>query len=227
MFFREGEKLKCLKYTTIYFKSHIQEFFPATSSSKETEEELPPVFGQSKELTKELRPIPTVLQRIKIVMMVPPNPPKTITNKNSLEEGCEINMPVLATSTAVVDVNESKVEDVQYEARTPRRFPVHDDKTIPFPTILLKSNSDLGFKLSGDILVAFGVTFAVSPFLSVIDKAIVQKAAGTHSIFQSSLETAVGIARDPVKFFKSPAFLAMWSVYALTYSTGESEHALD
>lgn len=77
----------------------------------------------------------------------------------------------------------------------------------------------LGEKLFGDVLVALGVTFAVSPFLTVVDKAIVQRTAGTHSIVQSSFESIRGIVQNPVRYIRSPMFLWMWGVYGATYST--------
>lgn len=80
-------------------------------------------------------------------------------------------------------------------------------------------SSNLGSKLAGDVLVACGVTFGVAPFMSVIDKAIVQRAAGTHTVLQSSIQSITSIVRNPVTFMKSPMFLMMWGVYAATYTT--------
>lgn len=80
-------------------------------------------------------------------------------------------------------------------------------------------SSDLSSKLIGDVLVAFGVTFGMSPFVSIIDKSVVQRAAGTHSILQSGLESMTSILRNPYAYIKSPTFLMMWAVYAATYST--------
>lgn len=107
--------------------------------------------------------------------------------------------PLLATSTLTsVSISES----ISYD-----------------PTL----SSNLGSKLVGDVLVACGVTFGVAPFMSVIDKAIVQRAAGTHTVLQSSSQSITSILRNPVSFVKSPMFLMMWSVYAATYTTGKLE----
>lgn len=91
--------------------------------------------------------------------------------------------------------------------------PIFDPE--PIPTI----SSDLASKLTGDVVVAFGLTFTLSPFLTVIDKAIVQTAAGSGSIVQSSLSSMTKMAANPVAYFKSPMFLLMWGVYASTYTT--------
>ena len=82
-------------------------------------------------------------------------------------------------------------------------------------------SSNLSSKLFGDVLIAFGVTFGLSPFVSIIDKSVVQKAAGTHTILQSGLESMTNIIRNPYAYVKSPTFLMMWAVYAATYTTGE------
>jgi hypothetical protein len=79
--------------------------------------------------------------------------------------------------------------------------------------------SDLVAKLAGDVIVACGVTLGIAPFMSIIDKSIVQNAAGTHTIVQSCAESISTIFRNPVSFVKSPMFLMMWGVYAATYSS--------
>lgn len=84
------------------------------------------------------------------------------------------------------------------------------DTTVP---------SSLTLKFAGDVGVAAGITFAVSPFLVFIDKAVVQKAAGTHTISRSVMESFTTMVRNPVSYVKSPTFLMMWGVYLATYST--------
>lgn len=80
-------------------------------------------------------------------------------------------------------------------------------------------SSDLSSKLMGDVVVACGVTFGVAPFMAVIDKAIVQRAAGTHTVLQSAAQSVTTMVRSPISYVKSPMFLMMWGVYAATYST--------
>ena len=57
--------------------------------------------------------------------------------------------------------------------------------------------------------------------MTTVDKAIVQRAAGTHTILQSCVESLTSIFRNPVGYVKSPMFLMMWGVYASTYTTGK------
>mmetsp|Transcript_1531 Transcript_1531/g.2192 ORF Transcript_1531/g.2192 Transcript_1531/m.2192 type:complete len:313 (+) Transcript_1531:111-1049(+) len=81
------------------------------------------------------------------------------------------------------------------------------------------SSSELIMKLTGDVVVAFGVTLGIAPFMSVIDKSIVQRAAGTHTIVESACSSVTSMLQNPKTFVKSPAFLMMWGVYAATYTT--------
>ena len=83
----------------------------------------------------------------------------------------------------------------------------------------MRAEATLGDKLLGDVIIGGGVTFCIAPFLTVVDKAIVQQAAGTHSMYQSGMETIASMVRHPIQYFKSPTFLWMWFVYGSTYCT--------
>lgn len=88
------------------------------------------------------------------------------------------------------------------------------------PTVA--ASTGLASKLVGDVVIGCGVTFCVAPFLTVVDKAIVESAAGSRTLVQSGLESVQGIFRNPSNYLKSPTFLLMWGVYAATYSTANS-----
>lgn len=89
------------------------------------------------------------------------------------------------------------------------------------------SNARLGSKLAGDALVAVAVTFGVSPFLTVVDKAIVESTAGTNTVLSSAANSIKSMARNPVEYFKSPTFLLMWGVYSATYTTANAFKTLE
>lgn len=89
------------------------------------------------------------------------------------------------------------------------------------------ASTHLGSKLAGDALVAVAVTFVVSPFLTVVDKAIVESAAGTNSILSSSLNSFKSMARNPIEYIRSPTFLLMWCVYSATYTTANAFKTLE
>ena len=84
---------------------------------------------------------------------------------------------------------------------------------------LTAQRNNLKEKLVGDVLSALTITFFVAPCLVIVDKSVVQKTAGTHTIIQSVKETMSMMIKNPVKYYRSPMFLMMWGVYASTYST--------
>lgn len=112
------------------------------------------------------------------------------------------SMPLISVQTPTVDIKARKSDVISEPGNA--------------------SSVPLGEKLLGDVLVGASVTFAVAPFLTVVDKAIVQSAAGSHTLLKSGFQSITGMLRNPVQYFKSPTFLLMWSVYAATYSTANS-----
>jgi hypothetical protein len=106
----------------------------------------------------------------------------------------------------------------EYLPQKTRQFAVTwpNQTTIRHPKVSMPLN--LGEKLLGDFLVAIGVTACVSPFLTIIDKAMVQRSANSHTLLQSATESASAMSRHPFAFVKSPTFLWMWMTYASTYT---------
>mmetsp|Transcript_3029 Transcript_3029/g.5688 ORF Transcript_3029/g.5688 Transcript_3029/m.5688 type:complete len:390 (-) Transcript_3029:80-1249(-) len=86
--------------------------------------------------------------------------------------------------------------------------------------------SILGWKLFGDLLSATTVTLGIAPVITVIDKAIVENAAGQKTLFNSVGTSLRNMATKPVKFFKSPMFLLMWGTYSSTYAAANSIRTL-
>lgn len=101
-------------------------------------------------------------------------------------------------------------------ATVPVTSPVAEDTTF------VSAQNKLVEKLAGDVIIGSTVTFSVAPFLTVVDKAIVQSAAGTHTLKRSCFESVQAMLLNPVKYVKSPTFMLMWGVYASTYSTANS-----
>jgi len=104
----------------------------------------------------------------------------------------------------------------------PRRFSVRttfDESTIP-------NLSDLSERLVGDALVAASVTACIAPALTVVDKALVQRATGQQSVIGSALGSMTSMLRNPVGYFRSPAFMWMWMTYASTYTVANSLRTL-
>jgi hypothetical protein len=103
--------------------------------------------------------------------------------------------------------------DRSYSTPMPERLPLEADRSFP---------SNLREKLLGDVAIAFSVTGTIAPFLTVVDKALVQRSVGSHTIWSSGVESVRAMVRNPVAYFKSPTFLWMWATYALTYSAANS-----
>lgn len=70
--------------------------------------------------------------------------------------------------------------------------------------------------------MAVTVTFGMAPFISVVDKAIIERASRNKPLMKSGAESISSICRNPTGFIKSPMFLMMWGVYAVTYATANS-----
>eukprot|EP00526_Cylindrotheca_closterium_P017511 CAMPEP_0113643786 /NCGR_PEP_ID=MMETSP0017_2-20120614/23033_1 /TAXON_ID=2856 /ORGANISM="Cylindrotheca closterium" /LENGTH=311 /DNA_ID=CAMNT_0000555339 /DNA_START=9 /DNA_END=941 /DNA_ORIENTATION=- /assembly_acc=CAM_ASM_000147 len=99
-------------------------------------------------------------------------------------------------------------------------------KTSSLPKISTVSEEHPSFathslkeKLFGDVVIGASVTLCIAPILTIIDRAVVQSAAGTHTLARSTLESTQGMLAHPIKTVKSPAFLLVWGVYAGTYCT--------
>lgn len=90
----------------------------------------------------------------------------------------------------------------------------------------LPSVSHLSERLLGDVLVGSTVTAIVAPFLSVVDKALVERSAGSATLVGSAVTSIASMARNPVSYLKSPAFGWMWMTYAATYSTANALRTL-
>jgi hypothetical protein len=136
---------------------------------------------------------------------------KRETSKHS-ESNNDTTTPLLATSTISSDIQADPLtssSSMSINHRT--QLKIH----APF------ISSSLLLKLAGDVFVGCTVALGISPVLTVIDKAIVQKAAGTHGVLQSSWNSFGNLVKNPVQYFRSPMFLLMWGVYASTYCTGK------
>jgi len=86
----------------------------------------------------------------------------------------------------------------------------------------LSPRQQLGTLLLGDVTIAAGVTAMAAPFLTIVDKAVVQKSSGKHTLMQSAAESAKGMLRNPAAYLRSPTYLWMWGTYAVTYATANS-----
>jgi hypothetical protein len=93
----------------------------------------------------------------------------------------QISMHESASSGEEIMVNSS---DVSIAASLTSRLSLQRRTTVKIDIPSSTLSSDLSDKLLGDVLVAALVTFGFSPAIAAIDRAIVEKAAGSHTILE-------------------------------------------
>ncbi|KAL7573902.1 hypothetical protein ACA910_001916 [Epithemia clementina (nom. ined.)] len=84
------------------------------------------------------------------------------------------------------------------------------------------SRMHLAKQLVGDVVVGVSVTALIAPSLTVVDKALVQRSAGSHTFMASAQQSLSYMFQRPWSYLKSPTFLWMWATYATTYSTANA-----
>jgi hypothetical protein len=73
-----------------------------------------------------------------------------------------------------------------------------------------------------DWAAGIAAAFTVSPIIMTVDKAVVESASGTKSVWRSAQATVLGIAKSPIKFFVSREFGWIFFVYGSTYMAANS-----
>jgi len=139
---------------------------------------------------------------------------------NILPSTCDANIASSTTSKSLSTNN-----DFSQFLLIPQVHPPADSIVSQIPKAKIPNlsyPSSLRDKLIGDVLIGTSVTLGVAPFISVIDKAIVESASGSKTLVRSGLDSISNIMRNPVGFIKSPMFLAMWGTYAVTYNVANS-----
>jgi hypothetical protein len=94
--------------------------------------------------------------------------------------------------------------------------------------------SSVTLRLVGDVVVAVSVTALAAPFLTIIDKALVQRAAAlanpsnapSVTVWSSMRSTWSHMIRHPIQFARSPTYLWMWGTYAVTYAAANTLRTL-
>lgn len=84
------------------------------------------------------------------------------------------------------------------------------------------NTSNIGLRLGADATSAATASVLVAPVITIIDRAIVQKAATSASISSSLLAAATTAVRRPHRFITSRPFLLIFSLYYSTYFTANT-----
>ena len=82
---------------------------------------------------------------------------------------------------------------------------------------LPRDSSPFALRLSVEALVGITTAFAVAPFVSIIDKAIVSNASRVEPLLPCIIAGTKYLATKPLGFFRQPSFLWIWGVYSGTY----------
>jgi len=136
-------------------------------------------------------------------------------------------LPHSTNNSTIIDSSSSNnnLSNLSQFLLIPQKQPPADSIASQIPKAKLPNvsyPSSLRDKLIGDVLIGTSITLGVAPFISVIDKAIVESASGSKTLVRSGLDSISNIIRNPVGFARSPMFLVMWGTYAVTYNVANS-----
>ena len=73
-----------------------------------------------------------------------------------------------------------------------------------------------------DLSSALVASFAVSPFITIVDRSIIQNASGVMKMGDSVKAGFLELGTKPHVFCRRPEFLMIWGVYAATYVTANT-----
>ncbi len=72
-------------------------------------------------------------------------------------------------------------------------------------------------QIISDTASAFAASFCVAPFITVIDRSIIQNASGAKPLRQGLTEGFIEVFTKPHRFVQRPEFLMIWALYYVTY----------
>ncbi|OQR82934.1 hypothetical protein ACHHYP_15310 [Achlya hypogyna] len=79
------------------------------------------------------------------------------------------------------------------------------------------SAATLATKLGIDLASAGIASFFVAPFITTVDRAIIENAAGARPLKQALKEITMDCIRNPLSFIRRKEFLLIYGVYTATY----------
>ncbi|CAK4082899.1 unnamed protein product [Aphanomyces euteiches] len=84
------------------------------------------------------------------------------------------------------------------------------------------SDSTVGAKLCIDVLAAGGASFFVAPFITVVDRAIIENASGKRDLYTAMKAVSHDFLKRPLSFIRRKEFLLIYAVYTSTYLSANS-----
>lgn len=73
-----------------------------------------------------------------------------------------------------------------------------------------------------DTLSALVASFCVAPFITVVDKSIMQNASGAKPLRPAIIDGFTEVFTKPHRFVRRPEFLMIWGLYYVTYQTAHT-----
>lgn len=88
---------------------------------------------------------------------------------------------------------------------------IHSNKNMEYNAPIMRSNQFIS-----DTVSAIAASFAVSPFITIIDKSIILNAAGAMSIRSALKQGTIEAMAKPHVFITKPEFVITWALYYVT-----------
>jgi len=91
---------------------------------------------------------------------------------------------------------------------------------------IVPDHSPLHVRVAVETLSGVTSAFVVSPFVSIIDKAITTNASGVEPLIPAVKNGLKTLLFRPIYFLKQPSFLFIWGVFSGTYAVANNVEAL-
>jgi hypothetical protein len=91
---------------------------------------------------------------------------------------------------------------------------------------MIPDHSPLSVRLTVETMAGVTAAFVVSPFVSIIDKAITTNASGVEPLVPAVKNGLKTLFFRPIYFLKQPSFLFIWGVFSGTYAVANNVEAL-
>ncbi|RIA83979.1 hypothetical protein C1645_800154 [Glomus cerebriforme] len=84
-------------------------------------------------------------------------------------------------------------------------------------------NKDLFAKKLGiDLIAAASAAFSVAPFITIVDRSIIENTSGRNKLGAALKSGFVNLLTKPHRFIRAPSFLLVFGVYFTTYAAANS-----
>jgi hypothetical protein len=85
-----------------------------------------------------------------------------------------------------------------------------------------QSLASLFSRFGADLTAAAVSSFGVSPFVTIIDRAIAENASGRRTLMHGVKELSLSFVQQPIQFCKSREFAWIFGLYTATYATANT-----